>query len=130
MNEIEQDDVREAERIIKELVHEGKNGKEIIDITTSQIRKFLTAVNAIHNTIQVCKEELSEDIANDIKYLKVKLAYQAGKDKNNTVRKFTEKTKMFDRIDKIGKSKKEFIKFAKFVEAIVAYHRYHGGRDR
>lgn len=122
----------QAEEVIKSLI-DAKTNK--IDLTTGQIRKFLTAVNSLTSKIEVYKaqnekfEELPLNFEMEIKYLKVKIAYQAGRDKNKTVKKFVEKAGLFERIDKIGKSFTEYENFARYIEALVAYHKFYGGKD-
>jgi CRISPR-associated protein Csm2 len=127
-----------AEQVIKKLVQTvpGKNYTKI-ELTTGQIRKFLTAVNSLTNKIEVYKsqneniETLPEDLVMEIKYLKVKIAYQAGRDKsrNNTVKNFVNDAELFKRIDKIGNSLKAYEEFARYIEALVAYHKFYGGKD-
>ena len=120
-----------AEDVIKSLLN--KDNK--LDLTTGQIRKFLTAVNSLTSKIDVYKaqnekiEELPENLKMEVKYLKVKIAYQAGRDKNKTVKKFVEKAKLFECIDKIGDSLAEYENFARYIEALVAYHKFYGGKD-
>ena len=112
--------------------------------TTSQIRKFLTAVNKVSVTIEQEKKKnpdvaLNEDLQMQIKFLKVKLAYQVGRaekkwnekahTKVNLVEVFKDRTKLIDRIDAIGNSAEAYEKFARYVEALVAFHKYYGGRD-
>ena len=96
-------------------------------ITTSQIRKFLSAVNSLENKVLSCDKELSSELANEIKYLKVKLAYQVGRENGNTGLKnlYNELEPL---INQIGASKDNFKKFARYVEAIVAYHKFNGGK--
>ena len=95
-------------------------------ITTSQIRKFLSAVNCLENKISSCGKELDSEIANEIKYLKVKLAYQVGRDNKNKGLKA-----LYDEIEplisQIGTSKDNYTKVARYIEAIVAYHKFNGG---
>lgn len=126
------DYIDEARKIINDLKlkkKDTKTGKEevIIKLKTSQLRKFLAAVNAINNRIAAenAGEELSEKIANEIKYLKVKLLYQAGR--NNEVKDFIKKANLLDRIDEIGNNKIRFQEFARFIEAIVAFRKFEGG---
>lgn len=129
-----------AESVIKGMVYtaHGKNGNyDKIDLTTGQIRKFLTAVNALTNKIDVYKSQnedtdnLPENLVMEIKYLKVKIAYQAGRDtsKNQTVKNFVHKADFFHCIDKIGNSIGAYEEFARYVEALVAYHKFYGGKD-
>ena len=120
-----------AEGVIKNLLN--ASGK--LDLTTGQIRKFLTAVNSLTSKIEVYKaqnetfETLPDNFVMEIKYLKVKIAYQAGRDKNKIVKNFVEKAKLFERIDKIGNSFVEYENFARYIEALVAYHKFYGGKD-
>ncbi len=127
-----------AEEVITKLVHtvHGENGDyDKIDLTTGQIRKFLTAVNSLTSKIEVYKaqnekfEKLPENFVMEIKYLKVKIAYQAGRDKNKTVKNFVKESKLFECIDKIGDSLTEYENFARYIEALVAYHKFYGGKD-
>lgn len=65
----------------------------------------------------------------EIKFLKVNLLYQAGKDKKEIVKDFVEKAKLATIINGIGSDLDKFNKFCKYVEALVAYHKYYGGKD-
>lgn len=95
-------------------------------ITTSQIRKFLSAVNCLENKISSCGQKLEPEIANEIKYLKVKLAYQVGRDnKNRGLRNLYDEIEPL--ISQIGTSKDNYTKVARYIEAIVAYHKFNGG---
>lgn len=104
-------------------------------VKTSQIRKFLSAVNSVANKIQNENEELAPENAEEIQYLRVKLAYQAGREE---VRGKIDASdfglhylqKVLDvAIKNIGRSKSGFEKFNKLVESIVAYHKFYGGKD-
>ena len=132
-----EDVAAKAEAVIKSLVYKDNRNRDKIDLTTGQIRKFLTAVNSLTSKITVYKAQhgqldtLPDNLVAEIKYLKVKIAYQAGRDKsrNNTIKTFVEKAKLFEKIDTIGNNIQEFEKFAYYIEALVAYHKFYGGRD-
>lgn len=125
------DVVTEAEKAIKELQYKDRYNK--IDVTTSQIRKFLTAVNVVRNKVDLYKaknkgaEALSKELNAEIKFLKVNLLYQAGR--TDAVKQFMTVSKLDIIIDGIGDSLARFVKFTKYVEALVAYHKFLGGRD-
>ena len=127
-----EDIVQKAEKVILSLKEKNERGYNNM-ITTSQIRKFLTAVNAVTNRVEVFKvrcnecENLSEELTNEIKFLKVKLVYQVGKDKK--LRPFVEKAELLEMIDGIGGSIRKYENFARYIEALVAYHKYYGGKD-
>ena len=122
----------EAEQVILGLIAAG-NGK--LYLKTNQIRKFLAAVNTLTNKVEDYRaknggaKELSPALGEQVKYLKVKFAYQAGRDSTGTVRELGEKGKIQERIDGIGLSVERYERFARFIEALVAYHKFHGGKD-
>lgn len=125
----------EAEAVVKALSRRSdRQGHEQIQLTKSQIRKFLAAVNALTNKIAVYRtqsgqaKDLNGALAAEVKYLKVKLAYQAARYKG-TVGDLAEKAKLKERIDGIGTDMKKYEEFAHFMEALVAYHKFYGGRD-
>lgn len=104
-----------------------KNGNVtgIPKITTSQLRKFLSAVNSVANKVQICtNENLDADLINEIQYLRVKLAYQAGR--YSEVRDLAIQANLDEEINKI-KTKQDFVNFARFIEAIIAYHKFNKG---
>ena len=127
------DVVTEAEKAIKKLQHKDRYDNIKIDVTTSQIRKFLTAVNVVRNKVDLYKaknkgaEALSKELTAEIKFLKVNLLYQAGR--TVAVKQFMTISKLDVIIDSIGDSLARFLKFTKYVEALVAYHKFLGGRD-
>lgn len=129
----------EAEQVIKSMRVRGKDGRTMyLQIKTNQIRKFLTAVNMVTNKIDIWhmkhgeSNELPDDLAAEVKYLKVRLAYQAGREKPNCrfgVRTLVEQADLFARIDAVGRDFKRYQDFAHFVEALVAYHKFYGGGE-
>lgn len=132
------DIVKEAEAIILSL---EKNRKNEFALRTNQLRKFLSAVNTVSNKVNVYQAQimsanpsrmskdlvLSEQLAAEIKYLKVKIAYQAGRER--AVRDFVQKAELTKKIDEIGTDLSKYKEFAKYIEALVAYHKFYGGKD-
>jgi len=128
------DVVARAESIVKRL---ETNKRGSLNLTTSQIRKFLASVNALKNRVDVWKsrvlreggepKELPAEIANEIKFMKVKLIYQSGRER--AVRNFIDTSKIIESIEQIGRDPRKFEEFSRLVEAIVAYHKFYGGRD-
>lgn len=125
-----QDIAKEAEQAILALKKQN-NGK--IYLKTNQIRKFLTAVNAITNKVNVYKAkrldatELPDELAGEIQFLKVKAAYQAGRERS--VKDFMKQSNMKRHIEAVGTSIAKYEAFAHYVEALVAYHKFYGGKD-
>ena len=108
-------------------------------VTTSQIRKFLTAVNTVTEKVNAYKLEKTDDydtlpveLQAQIKYLKVKLAYQIGRNRSkwgNPVEDFEKEAGLMSLIDGIKSSTKEYEKFAHYIEALEAFHKFYGGKD-
>lgn len=129
------DIVEKAEEAIKSLRKPSRKdpSKMVINVTTSQIRKFLTSVNSLKNKIDVYKinhlneDVLSDDLVMEIKFLRVNILYQAKRE--NAVKEFIEKADIEKHINDIGDSIAKFNEFYKYVEALVAFHKYYGGKD-
>lgn len=127
------DIIEKAENAIKANLVDGKNGKQP-EITTSQMRKFLSAVNVLKNKVDLYvnttgnTEELSEELAGEIKFLKVTLAYMSGREKK--VKKFAKQADIDSFIDSVGMNTKNFNTLCKYIEALVAYHKFYGGKDK
>ncbi len=103
-------------------------------VTTSQIRRFLTAVNTVTGKVEQHRNEngkedvLSPELAAQVKFLKVKLAYQIGR-QGRLVADFAKEADLMAAIDNIGDDVKKYEEFARYVEALVAFHKYYGGKD-
>lgn len=133
--------VDRAEQVIKRLIktkERRQRGTVVtvkeIDLTTNQIRKFLATANMIANKVSTYKarhpgeRELPEELVGEIQYMRVKLVYQAGRER--AVREFIEISELDKYIQQIGSSIKEFENFSRYVEALVAYHKFYGGKDK
>lgn len=127
--------VDEAERVIKTLFERDRDGKvrinykgfPIINLTTSKIRGILSLVTELYNDIiHEPADELGEEYIERIQYLRLRIAYEAGRD--DEVRKFVKNSRLIVYVKAI-KNKNDFLRFTKYVEALVAYHKYYGGRD-
>lgn len=77
------DNVKKAEEVMEKLSNDNNL------VTTTQIRRFLTAVNQVSGKVEKWKrdkkvgshEALPEELQAQIKYLKVKIAYTIGREK-------------------------------------------------
>lgn len=126
------DIAKEADTVIMALRNEkDQKGRTPKQVTTTQLRKFLTAVISVTNKVSIYKLKhpgittLSDELAGEVKFLKVKAAYQAGRE--TAVYNFVTRARIFDRIDDIGNSIAKYEDFSRYIEALVAYHKYHGG---
>lgn len=123
-----EDYVDDAQRVMEKLSQDKRNM-----VTRSQIRKFLAAVNAVTGEVEQHRLsqkgiKLPEDLRMQVKFLKVKLAYQIGR-MGTPVKDFNEEAKLMEWIDGIGDSVEKYQKFARYVEALVAFHKFYGGKD-
>ena len=135
-----EDYAAEAERVMKALKerderHEGRL------VTTSQLRRFLTAVNNISGKLMRWRnetggqeQELPESLAAEISYLWVKLAYQIGRagpadERRNPVFAFAKEAGLEKKIKAVGREAAKYEGFASYMEALVAFHKFYGGRD-
>lgn len=135
------DVVRRADAVIKSLSRNPRDKDNKFFLKTNQIRKFLTAVNILANKVSVYKAEnpgtdtLSDDLANEVKYLEVMLVYQVGRDnaqnpKIKSVKEFVDKSNIREIIGKIGYNIYGFEEFSRYIEALVAFHKFYGGMDK
>ena len=124
------DIVAKAEEVISGLKKDNYGKPKL---TTTQIRKFLSAVNLLNNKVMIYRvqnqdtNDLSAELVAEVRYLKIKLVYQAGRDKENLIKDFMDKASLEKAINDIGASMSKYNKFSKYVEALVAYHKYAGG---
>lgn len=121
--------VDRAEDVIKSLRVKNKNGDFELKLTTSKIRNILAMTSELYNEVQRLRgNELTDELYSRVKYLKMRIAYEAGRDEK-AVKPFVQKAQLMEELDRIGKSKDKLLTFCTYMEALVAYHRYYGGRD-
>ena len=116
--------VEQAEKVMQDLQAAGKGQ---IKLTTSKIRNILAMVSELYNDTQRLRETLSDELVGRVQYLKMRVAYEAGRD--DVVRDFVEMAQLLGEIDRVGRKKERLILFCHYMEALVAYHKFLGGRD-
>lgn len=121
--------VAEAEKVMNGLGVKKPNADKMqFNLTTSKIRNILAMVSEIYNdTVHEEESMLSEEMRGRVQYLKMRVAYEAGRDR--TVEDFVKKAYILEIINEIGTSKENLILFCHYMEALVAYHRFLGGND-
>ncbi len=96
-------------------------------ITTNQIRIILDLINEVYIPVKKSTEaadtELNEKTRSKLQYIKMKIAYQAGRDYK--VKDFVGYTNIMKHINN-AKTKGDVILLAHYMEALVAYHKYYG----
>lgn len=115
-----------AEKVILDLKY--KDGKEMPLVTTSKIRNLLAMTASIYNEVQDNQsDQLSKEIIGDINYLRIRCAYEAGRDRD--VKNLIVKAEILKHIEDIKGSKQNFLIFSKYMEALVAFRKFYGKRD-
>ena len=118
-----------AERAIKDLIKTDKNGKAKLSLSTSKIRNILSMVSELYTDAQHARgEKLSEDMVGRVQYLRMRIAYEAGREgRENAVKEFVNTAELLPRISEIGNSRQKLLLFCNSMEALVAYHKFYGG---
>ncbi len=128
------DKVDLAEKVMKKLSEQRDRYGNVAMVTTTQLRRFLTAVNAVTGKIEQARnetgntEKLTADLAAQVKFLKVKLAYQVGRG-DAKIKDFAREADLMAAIGSIGDDAKKYEEFARYIEALVAFHKFYGGKD-
>lgn len=121
--------VETAEKVIKSMIEKDKWGNEKIALSTSKIRNILSMISGLYNDVVMLREDkLSAEFVSRIKYIKMRFAYEAGREK--TVKDFIDKAQIFKIMDSINDSTDDLILFCNYMEALVAYHKFYGGSDK
>lgn len=121
--------VDQAEKVILDLKNQTDNrGKPLQMVTTSKIRNILSmAADIYDNAMQSNSNELNADVASRIEYLRVRMIYEAGRERS--VKDFVEKSHLLDYCKMIGADKKRYIMFYRYLEALIAFHKFNGGKE-
>lgn len=123
--------VDQASAVLDKLTAEfEKNGRRIKPqiVTTSKIRNILSMAADIYDKVlQNTEDQLSDEIASRIEYLRVRMIYECGREPK--VNDFVKAAQLLDYVKMIGNDKKKYILFYHYLEALVAFHRYKGGKD-
>lgn len=127
--------VETAEKVIKSI---ERNDKGKILLSTSKIRNILSMISGLYNEAVMLKEDkLPDEMASRVKYVKMRFAYEigreesnSGRNKKNVVKDFADKAQIFKIMDSINDSTDDLILFCNYMEALVAYHKFYGGSDK
>lgn len=117
-----------AEEVIKKLRKPDKKEGFKLELTTSKIRNILSMVSELYTDAQHAREKtLSEDMVGRVQYLRMRIAYEAGRE--DTVKEFISTAKILPFIALVGNSRQKLLLFCNYMEALVAYHKFYGGRE-
>ena len=118
---------RKAERIMREL-NEGsarRGGKSSFGgLTTTKLRGIYSLIMNVYTRVNSPAD--FERCKSDIQYLKVKMAYESGREK--AVKDFLQKSKLMAIVDDV-RSYNQFKLYCRYAESLVAYFKFYGGKD-
>jgi CRISPR-associated protein Csm2 len=112
-----------AEKVMEEL-----SKRQFNKLTTTKLRGMYSLITNV--SVRVTNQEEFERATADIQYLKVRMAYEAGREKEREkpVKTFLDATHLMAYVDAI-KSYEQFQLYCRYAEALVAYFKYFGGKD-
>lgn len=114
-----------AEACIKRLRTKDRNGKPSFGgLTTTKLRSLYGYIMNIYTRINE-----PDDFAahrGDLQYLKVRMAYEAGRE--DAVRRFLEASKLRELVSCV-KTYDQFLVYCRYAESLVAYFKFYGGED-
>ncbi len=120
-----------AEQSIKKLLGKpDERGKYRKIVSTSKLRGLLAMVSDIYNDVlNENQNTLPPNLTARISYMKVRFYYEAGRDREKTVRALLETARVFELLDAINGKKDNFILFSRYMEALVAFRKFYVEED-
>ncbi|MDR1776163.1 MAG: type III-A CRISPR-associated protein Csm2 [Actinomycetes bacterium] len=112
-----------AEQFVKQLEKDRRGEK--FALTTTKLRGIYGLIMNLYTRINDPAD--FDKYRADIQYLKVKMAYEAGREA--TVKDFLQKTALMVLVDRI-KTYEQFQLYCRYAESLVAYFKYYGGKDK
>ena len=64
----------------------------------------------------------------DLQYIKVKMAYESGRERNRDVKEFISQTFLMVLLDQI-ETYEQFVLYCRYAESLVAYFKFYGGKE-
>ncbi len=107
------------------MTKDGALRKEFGGLTTTKLRGIYGMVMNVYTKINTPED--FDACKSDLQYLKVKMAYEAGREP--AVKTFLEITKLMQLIDCV-KSYDQFKLYCRYAESLVAYFKFYGGKDK
>ena len=95
-------------------------------LSMSKLRSIYSLITNIHARVNT-PEDL-EACMSDLQYIKVKMAYESGRERNEDVKEFISMTYLMDLLDQI-QTYEQFVLYCRYAESLVAYFKFYGGRE-
>jgi len=103
----------------------GTGGNQFQKLTMTKLRNIYGLIMNIYSKIN--NSDDYDKYQADIQYLKVRMAYESGRDPE-AIGKFLAETHLMLSIDHI-ESYEQFVLFCRYAESLLAYFVYHGGKE-
>ena len=114
---------REAEARVSSAKNEGR-GSWFDRLSMSKLRGIYGLITNVYTRVNT-PEDLRANMG-DLQYIKVKMAYEAGR--AEAVKKFLVSTGLMSALDSV-KTYDQFILYCRYAESLVAYFKFYGGKE-
>lgn len=116
-----------ADVVMKNLsgISAQKNGRDSFGgLTTTKLRSMYSLITNVYTRVN--SPDDFEKCRSDIQYLKVKMAYESGR--QDPVKVFLEASRLMAIVDGV-RSYEQFKLYCRYAESLVAYFKFYGGKD-
>lgn len=116
-----------AEAIIAPLDQAGqKRVFAFARLSMSKLRGIYSLITNIHARVNTSGD--LNACMSDLQYIKVKMAYESGRERNQDVKEFISQTFLMVLLDQI-KTYEQFVLYCRYAESLVAYFKFYGGKE-
>ena len=103
----------------------GERERRFPRLTTSKLRGIYGYIMNVYTRIDAPEE--FERYCSEVQYLKVRMAYESGRDRD--VKAFVETSHLLQALDYV-KDYDQFKLYCRYAESLVAYFKFYGGKDK
>lgn len=114
-----------AERLMNDYLKGYSDKPDREKLTTSKLRGIYAMVMNVYTKVNSPEEYQAHK--SDIQYLKVRMAYEAGRE--SAVKSFLDKTRLMAVLSKV-ETYEQFMLYCRYAESLVAYFKFFGGKDK
>ena len=117
-----------AENLVRK--RSDRNGKSVgwsngrRNLSTSKLRSIYSLITNVYTRVNTPQD--FDKYKSDLQYIKVKMAYESGRDE--VVKDFLKNTGLMALLDHI-KNYDQFILYCRYSESLVAFFKFYGGKD-
>lgn len=93
-------------------------------LTTTKLRGIYGLITNVYSRVNDAAD--FEKRRSDLQYIKVRMAYEAGRDK--AVDRFLKVSHLMDAVSRV-QTYEQFLVYCRFAESLVAYFKFYGGKE-